>query len=217
MSNRISNMFISPPKIFRRLFYNFVWEQSNSRKKIFLTFDDGPSSKITTWILEILKQYNAKATFFCVGNNVLNLPLITQQIINDGHSLGNHTFHHLNGFKTNYSHYINDFVKADKIINTQLFRPPYGKIKKSQAQEILKFKKIIMWDVLSLDYDNSITPQQCFKNIKKNTKSGSIIVLHDNLKAERNMKYALQKTLDYYTKAGYSFAKIQSHQILGEN
>ncbi len=209
MQKKILDIIISPPKIVRSAFPNFVWEKTNDEKKIYLTFDDGPSEALTLWILETLKKYNAKATFFCVGDNVRKYPQSYNNILKENHSVGNHTFNHLNGYKTKCSDYINNFAKANKTIDSNLFRPPYGRIKKSQAKEILKSKKIIMWNVLSLDYNNKISPQECFENIKKHTTYGSIIVFHDNKKAETNMKYALKKTLDYYSKQNYTFEKIR--------
>jgi len=208
MQNKILDIIISPPKIVRSAFPNFVWEKSENENNIYLTFDDGPSEELTFWILDELKKYNAKATFFCVGDNVAKYPESYNRILQENHSVGNHTFNHLNGYKTKSSDYINNFAKANEIIDSNLFRPPYGRIKKSQAKEILKSKKIIMWNVLSLDYSNKISPQQCFENIKKYTTSGSIIVFHDNKKAEKNMKYALQKTLEYYSEKNYTFEKI---------
>ncbi len=210
MQKKISDIIVSPPKIVRSAFSSFTWELPNEQNKIYLTFDDGPTPHQSLWIIKTLKQFNAKATFFCVGNNVEKYPQIYNQFTEDNHSVGNHTFNHLNGFKTNYTDYINNFIKADKIIDSKLFRPPYGRIKKSQAKEILNSKRIIMWNVLSLDYNNKISPQQCFENIKRHTKSGSIIVFHDNQKAEKNMKYALQKTLEYYSDKNYIFEKINN-------
>jgi len=213
MQNKILDIIISPPKIVRLAFPNFVWEMTNDEKKIYLTFDDGPSEVLTLWILETLRKHNAKATFFCVGDSVRKYPRSYNNILKENHSVGNHTFNHLNGYKTKYSDYINNFAKANKIIDSNLFRPPYGRIKKSQAKEILKSKKIIMWNVLSLDYNNSISPQECFDNIKKYTTSGSIIVFHDNKKAETNMKFALQKTLEYYSYQNYTFEKIANESL----
>ena len=199
---------ISPPGIVKKVLSNFTWNIPNSGNKIFLTFDDGPTPKITNWVLEILQKHKAKATFFCVGNNVKKYPEIYEKIKFNGHSTGNHTFNHTRGFGTKKDCYISDFEEADNVIKSNLFRPPYGRITRKQSRYILQTHKIIMWDVLSADYNKKISPRACFLNVKNHTKAGSIIVFHDSVKAERNMKYALSYTLDHYQKQGYVFDKI---------
>jgi len=202
------NLIVSPPTIVKKIFNNFVWEIKTEQKEIFLTFDDGPTIDITNWILDILDYFNAKATFFLIGKNVLNNQNLFEKIKFKEHSFGNHTFNHLNGWEHNDNDYINDIKKTDDLLNTNLFRPPYGKIKPSQVKEIIKQKKIILWNILTKDYDSKLNYQNCFELIKKFTKKGSIIVFHDSLKAENNMKYALEKTLIHYSKLGYKFSKI---------
>jgi len=202
------NLIVSPPTIVKKIFNHVVWEVKTEQKEIFLTFDDGPTSNITNWIIDILEYFNAKATFFLIGKNVLNNPEMFEKIKKHEHSFGNHTFNHLNGWANNDTNYLEDIQKTDNIIKTDLFRPPYGKIRPSQTFQILKNKKIILWNLLTKDYDCKLTYQNCFELIKKFTQKGSIIVFHDSLKAENNMKHALEKTLIYYSNLGYKFSKI---------
>jgi len=200
---------VKTPSIIQRIFSRYTWRFSTSQKEIYLTFDDGPTSEITNFILSELKKYQAKATFFCIGKNVKNHPSIYQQIIKDGHSVGNHTFHHLKGPKTKNATYIDDTKHASAHIHSPLFRPPYGKIKASQGK-LLKQSgyQIIMWDVLSGDFDLSITPEKCLKNVLKNTNKGSIVVMHDSKKAKEKIYYALPKILPYFIEKGFQFKAI---------
>lgn len=196
--------------IFKKLFSNYVWDIPNNENKVYLTFDDGPTPEITEWTLNQLKEYNAKATFFCIGDNIGKNPEIFQKVIHEGHSIGNHTFNHLNGWKTNSSDYIEN-VKLYEIehckLNTEhckLFRPPYGKIKPTQSKILRKFGyKIIMWDIITYDFDTKISKEQCLENVLKNVKSGSIIVFHDSKKAFSNLEYVLPRTLEFLKEKGY--------------
>ncbi len=203
------NLFVNPPQVLKRLFNKVVWEIKTDAKQCFLTFDDGPTPKITEWVLDILSYYNAKATFFLLGKNVEANFDIFQKIKNQGHSFGNHTFNHLNGWKHNDAEYLADIDKTDQIIKTDLFRPPYGKIKCSQLNCLLTKKKVILWNLLTKDYDKNIGRDDCFALVKKYMANGSILVFHDSIKAEHNMKYVLEQTLLYYTKLGYQFSKIE--------
>lgn len=198
----------SIPNIFTRMFPSLIWKVDETQKIIYLSFDDGPIPETTEWILNTLQQFNAKATFFCVGDNVRKYPELFQKILDEGHLVGNHTYNHLNGWKTSVDEYIENVEKAAEFIKSELFRPPRGMIRIDQAQKLLKKYHIVMWNVLSVDYDNSISPQQCLKNVTSNAKAGSIIVFHDSVKAQKNMQYALPKTLEYYTEKGYHFAKL---------
>jgi peptidoglycan/xylan/chitin deacetylase (PgdA/CDA1 family) len=200
-----------------RFFSKYTWRFLSKKKEIFLTFDDGPTPEITEFILSELKKYDAKATFFCIGKNIKNHPELFSQLISDGHSIGNHTQNHLKGWKTNTKDYVDNVLECNKTItqfnNTtikqQLFRPPYGKIKKSQAKELLKRGyKIIMWDVLSADFDTTISNEKCLQNILDNTTKGSIIVLHDSVKAAERMKYALPRVLKTFSDKGFVFKAI---------
>ncbi len=200
-----------------RFFSKYTWRFLSKKKEIFLTFDDGPTPEITEFILSELKKYDAKATFFCIGKNIKNHPELFSQLISDGHSIGNHTQNHLKGWKTNTKDYVDNVLECNKTItqfnNTtikqQLFRPPYGKIKKSQAKELLKRGyKIIMWDVLSADFDTTISNEKCLQNVLDNTTKGSIIVLHDSVKAAERMKYALPRVLKTFSDKGFVFKAI---------
>ena len=204
----------------KKIFPNYVWDIPNNHKKVFLTFDDGPTPEITEWTLEQLKKHDAKATFFCIGNNIEKHPEILQKVIKEGHSIGNHTFGHLKGWKTSIDDYVENVALCQSQIvnhksqNTNLFRPPYGKIKPLQSKILQKQGyKIIMWDIISFDFDASISKEKCLENILKNVQSGSIIVFHDSIKAEKNLKYALPKTLEFLKEKGFFCAKIESDKL----
>ncbi len=203
----------SVPNILTRMFPSLVWKVDETQKTIYLTFDDGPIPETTEWILKTLQQFNAKATFFCVGDNVRKYPELFQQILDEGHLVGNHTYNHLNGWNTSVDEYIENVEKAAKLIKSNLFRPPRGMIRIDQAQKLLEKYHIVMWNVLSVDYDKDVSPQQCLKNVTSNAKAGSIVVFHDSLKAQKNMQYALPKTLEYYAEKGYHFAKLNFSNI----
>jgi peptidoglycan-N-acetylglucosamine deacetylase len=206
--------FIKTPWIAKKIFSSYVWSLPAEDNAVYLTFDDGPHPTITPWVLDLLKEFDAKATFFCIGNNVERYPDVFQEIINEGHAIGNHTYHHLNGWKTSDEKYIADIAQAVQIIKSNLFRPPYGRIKNSQAKRIASAlqtsnEKIIMWDVLSADFDSTFSPEQCLKHVLDNSVSGSIIVFHDSEKAFNNLKYALPRTLRSLKEEGFNFKKIE--------
>lgn len=203
---------VKTPKFIQRLFPNYLWKKASLSKTIYLTFDDGPTPEITQWTLDTLKHYNAKATFFCIGDNVKKHPTIFDNLVKEGHTIGNHTFNHLKGWNTNTEDYINNTEKAQEVINPKhkhLFRPPFGKIKSRQAKLLInKGYKIVMWSVLSYDWEVSVSQEKCLKNVLKNTSSGSIVVFHDSVKASKNMQYALPKMLDHFSKKGYQFKSL---------
>ncbi len=181
---------------------------------VYLTFDDGPHKIVTPWVLNELNNYNALATFFCIGKNVQQHPDLYDQLLRANHSVGNHTFNHLNGWKTKKREYLSDISKASGLIHSNLFRPPYGKIRGSQSVQIAQTlqtsnPKIIMWDVLSADFDHSLSGEQCLNNVIKNVTNGSIIVFHDSEKAFPHLRYVLPKTLKYLSEEGYLFRKIE--------
>lgn len=188
---------------------NLVWSIKTTMKEVFLTFDDGPIPEVTPWVLETLKQYDAKATFFCVGDNVKKHPDIYRMIVDQGHKVGNHTMNHLNGWTNFNKTYFENIEKCNALIHSNLFRPPYGKIKPSQISHLKNDYRIIMWDVLTKDYDASVTGEYCFEKVKKNCKPGSIIVFHDSIKAEKRLRKALPKSLEYLKQEGYTFSSIQ--------
>lgn len=170
----------------------------STESSVYLTFDDGPHPEITPKVLSILKENDAKATFFCVGENAEKYPNVIKQILADGHSIGNHTQHHLKGWKTRSKAYFEDVQLCSNSIDSKLFRPPYGKLTKKQGKLILeKGYSIIMWDVLSYDYNSKYSPKDCFNHVKNQIKPGSIVVFHDSEKAEKNMLYTLPKILSY--------------------
>lgn len=206
---------IKTPIVAKKLFSNYIWDIPTNEKVVYLTFDDGPTPEITNWVLNTLKQYQAKATFFCIGNNIENHPEIFQDIFNDGHSIGNHTNNHIRGWKTNSKAYLNNVSDAEEIIkkqasSTNLFRPPYGQITPKQGKSLIELGyKIIMWDVLSFDWDKNITPETCLNNVISKTTNGSIIVFHDSIKASKNMQYALPKILEYFSNKEYQFKALR--------
>jgi peptidoglycan-N-acetylglucosamine deacetylase len=204
--------WIKTHSILKRIFSNYVWDLPNNNKKIYLTFDDGPTPKITNWVLSELEKFEAKATFFCIGKNIEKYPEIYNKILNAEHSIGNHTNDHENGWKTsdkNYIKSIQNSVFSQHEKKLKLFRPPYGKIKFSQAKKLQKLGyKIIMWDVLSADFDTKISKEKCLENVVSNIKSGSIVVFHDSKKSYSNLEYALPKTLLFLKKNGYSCEAI---------
>ncbi|MFT3845589.1 MAG: polysaccharide deacetylase family protein [Lacibacter sp.] len=191
---------------------NLLWKIPSKEKVLYLTFDDGPHPEVTTFVLDELKKYNAKATFFCIGKNVEENPDIYKRILIEGHRTGNHTHNHLNGFKTKDDIWLNNVKEAAKWIDSDLMRPPYGKINYFQAQVLQQSKppfKVIMWSVISADFDTKKTPQQCYNYVKKKGQPGSIIVFHDSEKAFPNMKYALTETLKFFSSEGYRFEAIK--------
>ena len=214
----MSFYWIKTNSLVKKIFSNLVWDVPNTENKIYLTFDDGPIPEITVWVLEELKKHDAKATFFCIGHNIEKHPEIFEKVINEGHSIGNHTFNHLNGWKTSTEEYLkNTFLCEEQILESKIcnlkskiFRPPYGKIKPSQSKKLRRLGyKIIMWDVLSAYYDTSISPEKCLENVLQNVSSGSIIVFHDSVKAFPNLEYTLPKALKYWTAKGFVFDTIQ--------
>jgi peptidoglycan/xylan/chitin deacetylase (PgdA/CDA1 family) len=214
--------FVKTPRVIQNIFSDYIWQIPTDNKEIYLTFDDGPVPEITPWVLHTLKKFNAHATFFCIGDNIKKNPKIFQQLIKENHSIGNHTYNHLSGWKTTNKAYLGTILKTEKIIHSsvpkaigisnqksKLFRPPYGRIKASQSKAIIKNQiKIIMWDVLSADFDQSISKEKCYQNVIKNTKKGGIIVFHDSEKAFKNLNYTLPKVLEYFTEKGYVFKSL---------
>lgn len=213
------SFWVKTNRLVKWIFPKYVWNIPNKENKVFLTFDDGPTPEITQWTLEQLNRFDAKATFFCIGDNIEKHPEIFQKAIREGHAVGNHTFNHLKGWKTENERYFENVKSCDVSIRnqntaTQLFRPPYGKIKPSQSKVLRKFGyKIIMWDVISFDFDTSISKEECLENVLKNIQSGSIIVFHDSVKAEQNLKYTLPKTLEFLKEKGFTCEKIDSNKL----
>lgn len=204
--------FIKTPWLVKQLFKNYTWNFSRSEPAVYLTFDDGPHPAITPWVLEELKKYNAHATFFCVGENVARYGDVYRRILAEGHAVGNHTQHHPNGWDTPTETYLADVKKAAASIQSHLFRPPYGRIKKAQAKGVKKIlgagTKIIMWDVLSCDFDTGFSKERCLANVMQHATPGSVIVFHDSEKAAPNMMYALPVVLQQLAEKQYVFRRI---------
>jgi len=206
-------MYLIKTPFWLRAFYpKCTWNIPSNNKVIYLSFDDGPHPEATPFVLAELKKYHAKATFFCIGNNVLKHPNIYESILQSGHRVGNHTYDHLNGWKTTTNEYIENIKDATSLIESNLFRPPYGRITKRQIRALSSIKnlpqQIIMWDVLSADFDLKLNGEDCARNVIKNTKPGSIIVFHDSQKAWDRMSVALPMVLAYFSQLGYRFEAI---------
>ena len=202
---------VKTPWIVKQLYPNLLWNKPRDGNRIFVTFDDGPIPIVTPFVLNILKKHNAKATFFCIGDNVNKHSDIFEQVKKDGHSIGNHTYNHLKGWDTDDQTYLDNFLKCDQVVHSNLFRPPYGRIKRSQIRLLRKAKpelQIVMWDVLSCDYDQSLSPEDCLKNVLKHTQPGSIIVFHDSLKAFDRLEYVLPRVMEEWGRLGYEFAVL---------
>lgn len=202
---------VKTPRLLKILYSKLIWSADAADRSIYLTFDDGPIPIVTPFVLKILAQYKAKATFFCIGDNVDKHPDVFEQVISAGHAIGNHTYNHLKGWKTDDGEYLKNFMKADEQLRTSLFRPPYGRIKRSQINLLKKAKpglKIIMWDVLSGDFDTTLSPEKCLQNVLKYVKPGSIIVFHDSLKAFDRLEYVLPRAMKVWGAKGYSFKSL---------
>lgn len=200
--------FVNAP-FFLRWYYPFViWNKSRKEKKIYLTFDDGPIPELTPWVLDTLKQYGVKGTFFCVGENIVKHPEIFQRIKEEGHQIGNHTYNHLRGWDHTDSEYIENVYKCHALTKSKLFRPPYARARKSQLKVLRKDFEFIYWDVLSGDFDLTLSPEKCLHNVLTYTRNGSIIVFHDNLKAVPRIQYALPKAIEIFLKKGYNFGTL---------
>ncbi len=201
----MSYYFKKTPFFIRWIYPKAIWRKNVSNKVLYLTFDDGPINGVTDWVLNQLKQYNAKATFFCIGENADKNAKLLNQITDDGHSIGNHMYYHIRGTENSNNHYYENIEKANKILNTKLFRPPYGKMKLSQYRKLKNDYHIIMWDVMAGDFDTSIDGERCYRNVINNSSKGSIIVFHDTEKAFPRLEVALPRVLKYYTDLGYKF------------
>ena len=200
---------VNTPWWLKLLYRQCVWEMPADTKKVYLSFDDGPHPEITSFVLDMLAKYGAKASFFCIGDNVRKYPEVFQRIINEGHSIGNHSFHHLNGWKTRDEDYFSDIEKASALIPSKLFRPPYGKIRFSQIRSLKAMGlQPIMWTVLSGDFDKSISKERVAENIIKNIRPGAIVIFHDSEKAGEKMKYALPLVLETISERGWVAEKL---------
>ena len=228
------------PGFIQQIFGSVVWRIQATSPVIYLTFDDGPNPEVTVPVLEILKSFHAKATFFCVGENILQHPHLYKKILEEGHATGNHTFHHLNGWKTGTREYLHDIhlceeamikgtlksvrgiekpalnpdepgqISQTKMRHPKLFRPPYGKLNPGQYSKLKTRYSIVMWDVLSGDYNHTTSKEKCLQNVTGHSQSGSIVVFHDSMKAKENMLYALPEMLGYFSKKNFVFNSLSA-------
>jgi peptidoglycan-N-acetylglucosamine deacetylase len=201
------------PRVLTWFFPMLTWRVRTKEKVVFLTFDDGPIPEVTPWVVDRLRKYNIKATFFCVGENVEKHPQIFKMLTDNGHAVGNHTFNHVKYFKADKTLYIDNVDKAQKLINTELFRPPHGQIGYGIARLLLKKFNVVMWDILTGDYDMARTPEECFGLVKQHVRPGSVIVFHDSIKAEKNVKAALPMTIEYLLNEGWRFEILNKNTI----
>lgn len=199
---------VKTPQIIQNLLPHYTWKIDTDEKVLHLTFDDGPIPEVTPWVLEQLARYDASATFFCVGENIKRNPSLLQEIIDAGHAVGNHTYNHLNAWKTENRPYFLNVMRCAHLVHSRLFRPPYGKLLPRQAGFLKRHYRIIMWDVLSGDFDPLITEEQCLQNVLKNAGKGSIVVFHDSRKAWENLKFTLPRVLEHFASKGYSFRNL---------
>lgn len=201
---------VTSPWWLRKLYgAGFTWNIPTQTNEIFITFDDGPHPRVTPFVLDCLQLYNATATFFCIGKNVQEHPGVYKQIIDQGHSVGNHTQDHLNGWKVNDQLYFDNISIAKSYINSRLFRPPYGRISRSQVKHLAAGFDIIMWNVLSGDFDVNLSPEKCLRNVTANTRPGSVVVFHDSEKAFRRLEFVLPRALQYFTEKGFAMKCIK--------
>ncbi|RMG82814.1 MAG: polysaccharide deacetylase family protein [Bacteroidetes bacterium] len=207
---------VKTPRFIQSLFPNYTWNIKTARKKVFLTFDDGPIPEVTPWVLKTLEAFQARATFFCVGNNVEKHPDVFNRVLEGGHAVGNHTFSHLNGWQSDNLPYFHDVRRCARLVRSELFRPPYGRLKPKQAQFLQRHYQIVMWDILSGDFDESLSEAQCLSNVLSNVKTGSVIVFHDSLKAFKKLQYVLPRVLTELAAAGYTFEALDEKRLTGQ-
>ena len=202
-------MFVEqPPLLYRMLFPECVWRIQKKKKCVYLTFDDGPIPEVTPWVLDTLDHYGVKATFFLVGDNVRRHPELLEEILRRGHSVGNHTMNHLQSIKVTTRTYLRNVALADRLIGSRLFRPPHGLMRWGTARLLKNHFTLIMYDLVTRDYSRKLSGEEVFHNVKRYARKGSIIVFHDSLKAEKNMKYALPKAIEWLKSCGYDFEPI---------
>ena len=196
------------PDYIQKIWRTPIWRINPDEKSVYLTFDDGPNPKVTPLVLDILDKFGVKATFFCVGENVKKYPEVFREVKRRGHTVGNHTFNHLKGYKSSTQDYVKNVWKADEYVHSNLFRPPHGRIKLSQIRTLKKDFKIVMWDFITYDFDSKVTPDAILREVKKRTRNGSIVIFHDSLKAEKNMLAALPKALEFWKEEGYEICSL---------
>ena len=201
-------MYFKPPKLLRHLMPSLIWDMPIS-DEVYLTFDDGPTPEVTEWILETLSKYEAKATFFCLGKNAEMHPELFRQLVEQGHKIGNHTYSHQKGWGMSLERYLEDVEFANQLLKSDLFRPPYGRVTPAQARRLSEHYNLVMWDVLSCDYSQWVSPRACLHNVTKHVRGGSIVVFHDSRKAFRNLRYALPRSLQYIKDQGLKCVTLE--------
>ncbi|MFN0030754.1 MAG: polysaccharide deacetylase family protein [Flavobacteriales bacterium] len=201
--------FVKTPSIIKPLGRDFLWNYSRDKREVYLTFDDGPTPRVTEQVLELLNMYNAKATFFCIGKNAEQHTKLFQKIRDEGHATGNHSYSHQDGWKTCTFSYLKDALRGNEKIQSSLFRPPYGHITLSQASLLKRKFQLVMWDVISGDFDQRISKEKCLRNVIENVQNGSIVVFHDSVKASSNMMFAVERSLKHFTDEGFTLRAIQ--------
>jgi peptidoglycan-N-acetylglucosamine deacetylase len=204
--------FVKKPRWLRRLYGDCLWEINTNEKILYLTFDDGPHPEETPFVLQQLRKFNAKATFFCIGENVVAHPQLHQQVLEEGHVVGNHTYSHIDGWKTGNKKYYADIQQASGVIHTNLFRPPFGHITWRQVRTLKDSgnkMRTVLWSVLSADFDVATPEEKCLDNVRDNAAPGSIVLFHDSAIASKNMRYALPRVLEHFSRQGYAFHSIR--------
>lgn len=200
-----------PPLLYRLLFPEGIWRlPRRDRRCVYFTFDDGPIPEVTPWVLDTLQHYGVRATFFCVGENAQRHPELLEEIIKRGHAVGNHTFNHLQGAKVTTAAYLANVGKADALLHSRMFRPPHGIMRWRQARRLKREYSIIMYDVVTRDYNRRMSPERVLDNVKRYARNGSIIVWHDSLKAERNLRYALPRAIEWLRQQGYEIENLSA-------
>lgn len=199
---------VKTPEILKPLVGDLLWNESRDERVVYLTFDDGPTESITLEIIDILKEYEALATFFCIGGNVIRFPKAYQALLDAGHKTANHTWNHMNGWEFSDYSYFKNVLECGSVVDSNLFRPPYGRITRNQVKSLKSRFKIVMWDVLSADWRSDVSPEKCLSNVVDNASPGSIVVFHDSDKAYKNMIYALPRSLKRLKEEGYTFSAL---------
>ena len=199
---------VRTPELIKPFFKNLLWNIPNASNTVYLTFDDGPIAEVTPWVLDQLKYAGAKATFFCIGRNAVREPAILDRILREGHSIGNHTYDHLNGWRSSQFSYLKSVQQCRTILESDLFRPPYGRITRAQVNALKRHYRIVMWEVLSADFDRELTGDHCYRNVIGNVRSGSIVVFHDSLKAWDRLRIALPRVLQELQRRGYGLEAL---------
>lgn len=205
---------VKTPRLIQSLFPRIHWRNETEEPVVHLTFDDGPIPEVTPWVLDQLGRYQAKATFFCVGHNIEKHPDVFARLLAEGHLAGNHTYHHLDGWSTDNRSYFKNIRMTRDLVGNRLFRPPYGHLRPSQAQFLQRHYQVVLWDILSGDFDRQLQPEDCLRNVLQHVRPGSIIVLHDNIKSFSTLRYVLPRLLESLSAQGYRMETVPVEQTV---